>query len=242
MNRLPLDEVQEQLLREGIPPRQVRRYITELREHLTDLERRERSTGLGDSEAEARARAILGTDTQLVQAMLERSPPRSLAAKAPWAVFGVVPLVLLFVSVALLARIAMAFLFPYSASAVDIPDNIRTLGSTLAFIGSHVPGPALAVACIVIALRQRLSSRWIWIGLALIALASAVLGLDIQFPTPGTGVTGGMRGSAVRLVYEHGQVDVAATLAWMGVRAAALFVLSALAYHLFRQRIDAAHA
>lgn len=68
---------------------------------------------------------MLGTDAQPVQAMLESNPPRSLAARAPWAVFGVFPLV------ALLA-------------------TTIALGAAVTFLGSYSIGAALIAGCIAI--------------------------------------------------------------------------------------------
>ena len=109
------ENVHERLLRAGVSPRRVSRYVAELREHLTDLVARERAAGLDEQEAEAKARIILGTDAQLVQAMLDRGVPRSLAAKAPWAVFGVFPVVALVVVVMLLLNWSRGFFLPYRA-------------------------------------------------------------------------------------------------------------------------------
>jgi hypothetical protein len=233
MPRHSLENVRLQLLRAGISPGQVNRYVRELRDHLSDLIARERAGGLSASDAEAKAQALLGTDTQLVQAMLDRGPPRALAAKAPWATFGILPLVIYIVTTALLARLSFAFLSPYSAlPAADIPGSIRTIGTTLSLFGSYAIGPLLAVVCILIALRQRLSSRWVWTGLALIALASGPLGLHIQFLSPSGNVPAGI----------HGSVIAAESLPMIGLRAAVLFVLSALAYGMLKQRVESNHA
>lgn len=234
---LPLENVHEQLLRSGIAPRHARRYVTELHEHLTDLEARERASGLDAVQASKRARVLLGSDAQLTDAMIDRGAPRSLAAKAPWAVFGVAPLITLIVTVVLLGRWSIGFLFPYSAlSGAEIPESVRAVGVTLSFIGSYVVGPALAAACVVIALRQRLSSRWVWMGLALIAVASGPFGLHIQFLASEGDVPGGIRGSLAPTVFANGQIDEAATLAMIGIRTAVLFGLSGLAYGTLRRR------
>ena len=89
---LPLENVRDRLLRAGVAPRFAGRYVIELREHLADLTERERKAGLDAAAASERARELLGTDTQLTQAMIETAP-RTLAARAPWAVFGLLPLV-----------------------------------------------------------------------------------------------------------------------------------------------------
>jgi hypothetical protein len=243
MPRHSLEKVRAQLLRAGISPGHVNRYIRELEEHLTDLIARERGAGLNTPEAEAKARNLLGTDAQLVQAMIDRSAPRSLAARAPWAIFGVVPLVLLVVATALLARWSMSYFFPYrELAAAEIPESVRTIGATLSFIGSYVIGPALAALCVVIALRQRLSSRWVWVGLALIALVFGPIGFHVLFLPPEGGTPGGIHGSAAQIVFEDGHINAAATLATMGVRTVVLFAVSALVYGVFRQRVENEHA
>src|SRR5690349_17785120 len=91
----PFESVREQLLRAGFAPRQARRYVTELQEHLADLTSQQRESGLDAEAAAERARRLLGSDAQLARAMIERGGPRSLAARAPWSVFAVlVPLLL----------------------------------------------------------------------------------------------------------------------------------------------------
>lgn len=230
--------VREPLLREGISPRHVNRYVTELREHLADLIARERATGMGEAEAAARARTLLGSDAQLVKAMMARCPPRSLASRAPWAVFGIFPFAALVVVVILLHVLAMGFLSPYrSASGADIPGGIQTAGVALSFFGSYVVAAALAAICIVIALRQRLASRWIWVGLAIIAIVSGPLGVHIQFLSPEAGMSGGIRGSLIPAVFVDGRLDAAATLMKIALRTAVLFALSAIAFRALRQRI-----
>lgn len=232
MPRPSLEHVRSQLLRAGFPPRHVNRYVRELQEHLADLVTREQSIGLTMQEAQAKARTLLGTDAQLVQAMIDRRPPRSLAAKAPWAVFGVAPLLALIVTALLLGNWSIAFFSPYhELSAAAIPQDVRSIGMTLSFIGSYLIGPVLLAACIAIAVRQRLSSRWVWTGLVLIALICGPFGFHIEFLTSG-GPAGGIRGSVTQVVSHSGQVDAGATLIMMGARTAVLFVLSALAYAL----------
>jgi hypothetical protein len=239
MPRHSLEKVRAQLLRAGISPRHVNRYVRELRDHLTDLIARERATGLNEQQAEEKARALLGTDAQLVQAMIDRGAPRSLAAKAPWAVFGVLPLFVLIVTALLLGRWSYTLLFPYQQLSVsDIPESVRTISMASSFIGSFLIGPALAAICVVIALRQRLSSRWVWVGLAMIALVCGPFGAHVQFPTAESGASGGIRGSVLQAVFENDQINAAATLTLMAMRTIVLFAVSALAYRVFRQRVE----
>lgn len=230
--------VREPLLREGISPRHVNRYVTELREHLADLIARERAAGMGEAEAEAKARILLGSDAELVKAMIARRPPRSLASQAPWAVFGLFPFAALIAFVLLLHVLAMGLLSPYRAlPGTDIPGGIHAAGVALSFFGSYVVAAALAAICIVIALRQRLASRWIWVGLAIIAIVSGPLGVHIQFLGPEAGMSGGIRGSLVPAVFVDGRLDATATLVKIALRTAVLFALSAIVFRALRQRI-----
>ena len=84
----PFEALRENLLRQGVAPRHVRAYLTELREHLADIIEQECASGGDAHEALARARARLGDDDTLAQAMLSRRK-RSLTARAPWLVLGV---------------------------------------------------------------------------------------------------------------------------------------------------------
>jgi hypothetical protein len=238
---LPLEDVHERLLHAGITPRHARRYVMELRDHLADLVSRERAAGLDPYEAEAKARTLLGTEAQLVQAMIDGGAPRSFAARAPWAVFGVLPLATFIVTAVLLSRWSMHFFLPYSAlPGADIPQSVRAIGMALSFIHSYAIGPALTAACVFIALRQRLSSVWLWVGLGLIALACGPFGINIQFLPLEGGLHGGIRGSLAQMVFDEGQVDSAATFAKMAARTTVLFALPALTYALLRRRDETA--
>ena len=53
-------ELRERLLRAGVAPRHVRRYLTELHEHWSDLVAEEQRSGRSRTEAEAVALARLG--------------------------------------------------------------------------------------------------------------------------------------------------------------------------------------
>jgi hypothetical protein len=91
----PLDELRERLLRAGVAPRHVRRYINELSDHLADLIAEEERAARGSQEAKLGALARLGNSEDLAKAMIERRQFRSWSARAPWATFGLVPLLVL---------------------------------------------------------------------------------------------------------------------------------------------------
>lgn len=235
MARDPLDSLRVRLLHGGYPPRRVNRYVGELRDHRADLVARELAAGATRAQANERAQRMLGDETQLYQAMLDSGAPRSRAATVPWAIFGVLPLIAFLVAFVLSAVATFTLLFPYrELSPSAIPGGVLDLGTLLSVVGSYLLAPTVAAACIVIALRQRVASRWVWVGLGLIALVAAPLGIQIDFAPAG----GGIRGSAAFAVLRRGEIDAAATSTLIAIRAAAFFVLSSIAYRLLRRRTN----
>jgi hypothetical protein len=91
---MPFETLAEALLRGGIAPRYVRRYVRELAEHLDDLTVQQRASGYDGEDAVRRARARLGDDSELAQAMLDQPSMRSWSARMPWLVFLFLPPVL----------------------------------------------------------------------------------------------------------------------------------------------------
>jgi hypothetical protein len=224
----PFENVREQLLKAGIAAGPVNRYIVELREHLADLTAKERASGAAD--APSRARTLMGTDAQLVQAMLDRSPPRALAVKAPWAVFGVLPVVAILVVAWITVRVMMSLLWPVHAQLpAEMPGSYQALIAGVTIFTGYLLGPLLAAACIAVAIRQRLSSAWVWVGLALIALFSGFF----TFHAPTT-QHDAYRAAAI--VMSNGRVDGAATLMLVGARAAMLFALAGTAWRTLKNR------
>jgi hypothetical protein len=236
----PFESVRDQLLRAGIAPRHVRRYIVELREHLADLTARERGAGLDVKAAGERARAMLGTDHQLVQAMIERAP-RSLTARAPWAVFALLPVVMLVAVVATIAISMMHLLGPvHAAWPGGVPNSYTGPISAASFVADYLLGPVFAAGGIALALRQRLTSRWVWIGLGLIALFSGMFGFYMNVLPPRGGFPGGAVFSALPNVIVDGHVNAAATLALVALRAGVLFAVTGIAYGAMRTRSNSA--
>ena len=84
-------ELGERLLRAGVAPRHVRRYLTELREHWADLTAEERRAGMNPEEAAALALSRLGRVDELARTMIERRELRSWTAQAPWTVLSAGP-------------------------------------------------------------------------------------------------------------------------------------------------------
>jgi hypothetical protein len=233
---LPLENVRDQLLRAGIPPRFAGRYVIELREHLADLTERERKAGLDATAASERARELLGTDTQLTQAMIETAP-RTLAARAPWAVFALLPLVTLLAIIAAVVASMFRLLEPVQpAWPGGIPNTYVGIIAAASFVTSYLLGPAIAAVCIFIALRQRRSSLWVWIGVGLVAVVSNLFGFHMNVHPPFGGHPGGASFSVVPAVYVDGHVSAAATLSLAAMRATVLFAIAACTFHFLQTR------
>ena len=84
----PFHELRERLLRAGIAPRHVRRYLTELSDHLADLRAEEERAGRSRADAESAALGRLGGMDTLAKAMIEQRQFRSWSVRAPWVVFA----------------------------------------------------------------------------------------------------------------------------------------------------------
>ena len=91
----PFRELRERLLRAGVAPRHVKRYLDELTDHLADLRNEELRAGRSASDAEAAALAQLGSIDDLANAMIEKRQFQSWCARAPWAMFGMAPALVL---------------------------------------------------------------------------------------------------------------------------------------------------
>lgn len=235
---LPFETVREDLLRAGVTPRYVNRYVTELREHLADLIERERASGLGTEQATERALALIGREADLAKATIERGAPRSIAARAPWAMYVILPVALWMVVLAAAIVSMMHLLWPVRGLAPsEMPERYRALIAFASFTTQYLVGLGLVAGCIAIAVRQRLASGWIWVGLGLIALLTGMLGFYMHVIPPQDGHQGGAVYSLFALVYRHGRQSLPATLGAWALHAAVLFGLAATAYRALQARI-----
>ncbi len=170
--------LREMLLKGGIAPRHVRRYLAELTEHMDDLIEKQRAQGYDGGDAAIRARALLGEDRELAAAMLEQKSLRSITARAPWLVFLLLPPVLTgAVGLALYA----AFYFLGNGAAkinavLALPESSLVGFSVAAMTTVNVLAvPATAMLLAILAQRQRLRRRWPLLGIGLLLLATPML-------------------------------------------------------------------
>jgi len=176
MQRL-FEELRERLLRSGVAPRHVRRYLAELKDHLTDLTTEEKLSGQGQKDAEAAALIRLGGSDELVRAMISRSELQAWSRRVPWAVFGLGGLV----SLALAYGIACLVL--WSGWRIFLPGSstpfVRVEGLAVPYFGIgrliYYGAPVFVGWGLgVIAARQRMKAMWPVAGIVLACVAGAM--------------------------------------------------------------------
>src|ERR1700744_986606 len=173
------DRLSERLLTAGIAPPHVRRYVRELSDHFGDLVREEIAGGAARELAGTRALARLGTDDDLVAAMLSRPELRSLTSRFPWAVFGLGPILLLAASIVgalyleiwLLNHSGGVFSYftgrPPGPVSARLATKVYTVYNTLAVFGAPL---LFAWMFYWLGSRQRMRPAWIVTGVALICV------------------------------------------------------------------------
>lgn len=179
----PFHELRERLLRAGIAPRHVRRYLTELTDHLADLTAEEECAGRSRADAESTALIRLGSIDDLAKAMIEQRQFQSWSARAPWAAFSVAPLLLLagayFVALFILWSGWKMFLpgadtpfgfRPGPHRIFEIENVYFQLGRMIYFGAPVFVGWVIGL----VAARQKFRAVWPTLGLILIAMVGCI--------------------------------------------------------------------
>ena len=179
------DDLRETLLKGGIAPRHVKRYLRELSEHLADLTAAQRDAGFDADDAAARARAALGPDAELASAMLKQRDFRSLSARFPWAVFSIAPLVVMIIGTAFPVLLVGAFakvaeLLTVVQHGTVEPHWLQITIRMLLETGNLLAVPLAVLLMTVIVWRQRLSPAWLL--LSLLVLWPLIFNASIEFP------------------------------------------------------------
>jgi hypothetical protein len=181
----PFEALCERLLRDGIAPRHVRRYGRELEDHLADLIAEQNKRGYDGEDALLRARALLGSDEELADAMIARRQFRSLAARAPWLVFGLAPplLVLALLTGVGLMMLGLWALMPFYHPAP--PVWLRDVAGSWGEFANLAAGPLAAVFLVVVAVNQRMAWRWPLFAATYTAFLGAFTVFVVRLPDHG---------------------------------------------------------
>lgn len=226
-------ELRERLLRAGVAPRHVRRYVVELVNHLADLRAEEVRKGRSPADAEAAALQRLGSTEELAQAMIAKPALRAWSARAPWAVFGLG-------SVACLATVyAVACTILWTGWGLFLPGSetpfVPIGGWAIPYFGVgrmlYWAGPVLVGWLIaVLAARQRMCLIWPAVGMAAAALIASMVQVHTQSPAAGSA----WGQVSLRLAAGATLGEILGKLAY----AAELFVAAVLPYAIWRLRTE----
>lgn len=191
----PFSLLRERLLRAGVAPRHVRRYLNELADHLADLTAEEERTGHSKAEAESKALDRLGGMDDLAKAMMGQRQFQSWTVRAPWATFGVAPLVVLagayFVALFILWSGWKMFL-----PGAETPFGVRVSGPIYSLENVYFQtgrmiyfgAPIFVGWCVaMVAVRQRIKITWPAIGFVLVALIGCMVRVHATGPVAASG-------------------------------------------------------
>ncbi len=166
--------LREQLLRAGIAPRHVSRYLAELRHHYDDLIAEEHAHGINGPAAHEAANARLGSNDELAASVLAKPELRSITARIPWLVFGILPPLATIMCLVVLLIVMVLVAIWGGAIVPDHPQKIPT------WFAWFAQGVMLAINFLVIpllgwllawaALRQRMKPLWPLLGISLILM------------------------------------------------------------------------
>lgn len=179
------DELRERLIRSGVAPRHVRRYLTELTEHLADLRAEEERAGRNGADAESAALKRLGDIDDLSKAMTEQRHFQSWCARAQWALFGLAPLLLL------AGAYFVACMILYSGWRIFLPEAntpfVEIGGFAVIYFGVgkliYFGAPILIGWGIgLIAARENFRAFWPTVGFVLVALTGATAHVHSSHP------------------------------------------------------------
>ena len=168
---MPFESIAERLLKGGVLPRHVRRYIGELEDHFAELTAQLERSGIDKIEAQLQARARLGDEDELVSAMLELPNIRAWSARAPWLVFAALPPILTFIAFFVSVTIAR-LMSPIGGGStlVWLPVSYEPFARWFVDAGNLAVAPAVSATFAIMVVRQRLDRRWALLAALSIAI------------------------------------------------------------------------
>lgn len=168
--RIDYRRLSDRLLRGGVSPRRVRRIVRELRDHTLDLKAEAISEGMHETEAENWANSRLGTEQEVSDRMLASPELRSWAARWPWAIYALLPPIVMVGLVVVLVE-GLILVLPSGESVPD-PRDPWFAGAVDAVIATF-EYTAPVVLCAVffwMAVRRRSWSPWLILGVVLVGV------------------------------------------------------------------------
>lgn len=167
------ESLRERLLRAGVAPRHVRRYLGELEDHYQDALRAELARGSDPAAASDAAWGRLGTEESLARSVLERPELRSKAGRFPVLVFGVGPALLWLA--APIAIISGLLTVPQAMPQLKVDATFIDAYQTLCFSYTRVLPVLLGATVLTLAASRRLPALWPLIGAGAVDLLAGTL-------------------------------------------------------------------
>ena len=220
----------QRLLRSGIAPRHVRRYLRELRDHYDDAVQGELRKGAGRAAAEESASKRLGEPDHLVESALARPELLSWSRRWPWAVYIVAPL-LLFPAAFVATILAMVGLTRIVMPGMEgtFPTPLREILEAIRLLGLYVLPVIAASGFALLARRRGVSRAWAWASITLITFVGALPNLDVYADQIGAGI-----GFSTRLDFLVGMF----LQRWLPTAVAAVMLYVAAGHVAHRMRTD----
>ena len=178
-----LEELSQQLLRAGITPRYVGRYVRELREHFADCVADELARGASQDEAEARAEARLGAVDCLAQGVLAQPELRSASVRHPALFFGAGPTLVWLGSFGV-TLCTIRLLFAGAGAQLGQEPAWILAAHVLCVLYVRVLPVILAVAMLTTSSRQLVAPHWPAVGAVLVNLLGGMLRVDRVYADP----------------------------------------------------------
>jgi hypothetical protein len=175
----------DSLIQAGIAPRRARRLLREFAEHHADLVAER--INLGDSAKDARlaASARLGSEQQLVAALLARPELRSWAHRRPSIAFAIAPVLsfgIAFVA-SILALIALVEWHKAHGDALSASSQvIQWIGTYGGFYLLWVLPCGVAALLALAAASRREPSIWPCVGIAAVCFVGALTNFSVSVP------------------------------------------------------------
>ena len=184
-----LELLGERLMRSGVAPRHVRRYLRELRDHYDDAIQEELGKGADRAAAEESAAKRLGDPDHLIESALARPELLSWSRRWPWVVYIVAPL-LLFPAAFVATILAMVGLSQIIVPGMDrpLPTSLLEILKAIRLLSLYVLPVIVASGFALLARRRGASRVWAWTSIALITFVGALPNLDVYADQIGAGI------------------------------------------------------